>query len=53
MAEITGQEIREQTKENLSKQLELIAEASKKCKPADLVRLSEAMVLVVKELNCI
>ena len=49
--DMTGKEIQEQTQKSLSKQLELLTEASRKCKPSDLVRLSEAMVLVAKELR--
>lgn len=48
---MTGQEIREQAQKNLSKQLELLTEASRKCDPKDLDRLTAAMVLVVKELR--
>lgn len=46
-----GQEIREQIKKSLSEQLALLAKTSKKCKPKDLVRVTEAMVLVAKELR--
>lgn len=49
---LTGQEISNQAKESLSKQLALLTKASQKCKPCDLVRLSEAMVLVARELRC-
>lgn len=48
---MTGQELREQIKGSLSKQLELLAKTSQKCKPEELVRLTEAMVLVAKELR--
>ncbi len=48
---MTGQELREQIKESLSKQLALLAKTSQKCKPEELVRLTEAMVLVAKELR--
>ena len=47
---MTGQELREQIKESLSKQLALLAKTSQKCKPEELV-LTEAMVLVAKELR--
>ena len=47
---MTGQEIFDQCRESLGKQLELLTEASQKCKPCDLANLSEAMVLIVKEL---
>ena len=45
---MTGQELREQIKESLSKQLALLAKTSQKCKPEEL---AEAMVLVAKELR--
>ena len=48
---MTGQEIREQAQKSLSKQLELLTEASRKCDTKDLDRLTSAMVLVVKELR--
>ena len=48
---MTGQELRDQIKESLSKQLALLAKTSQKCKPEELVRLTEAMVLVAKELR--
>lgn len=48
---MTGQEIRQETKESLNKQLALLAKASQKCKPCDLARLSAAMVMVVRELR--
>ena len=41
---MTGQEIRQETKESLNKQLALLAKASQKCKPCDLARLSAARV---------
>lgn len=49
---VTGQGISNQVRESLSKQLALLAKASQKCKPCDLVKLSEAMVTVVRELRC-
>ena len=50
---VTGQEIREQTQKILSKQLELLAEESKKCRTEDLVHLTSAICLAAKELrNC-
>lgn len=48
---MTGQEIREQTQKSLSKQLELLAEVSRKCDSKDLGCLTAAMVLVAKELR--
>lgn len=48
---LTGQEIREQIKKILSEQLNLLAKASRKSNPRNLVRLTEAMVLVAKELR--
>lgn len=48
---MTGQKIFDQCREILGKQLELLTEASQKCKPRDLAKLSEAMVLVAKELR--
>ena len=48
---MTGQEIREQEQKILSKQLELLAEVSRKSNPRNLVHLTKAMVLVAKELR--
>ena len=49
--EATGPELAQKVRRSLGEQLELLAKASKRCKPCDLVQLSEAMVLVVQELR--
>lgn len=48
---MTGQEIRNQIQESLSKQLTLLTEASAKCKTENLVKVTEAMVLLARELR--
>ena len=50
--ESMGQEVTRKAKQSLIEQLDLLAKASQRCKPYDLVRLSEAMVLVARELRC-
>lgn len=48
---MTGQEIREQIQKDLSKQMTLLAEVSAKCKTETLVKVTEAMVLLARELK--
>lgn len=48
---LTGQELLQQKREYLSKQMALIAEASKKCKPCDLLPLTQALVLAANEIT--